>query len=232
MLFRDRIDAGRQLAQRLSAYAGRADVVIVGLPRGGVPVAAEVAKALHVPLDIMVVRKLGVPGHEELALGAIAPGDALVVNPGVMAQLREPEVALHEAMARETKELERREQEYRVARPSIDLRGKTALVVDDGLATGATMHAAVEALRRRGVMQCVVAVPVAAWESRRSFEDAGIEVVFVFEPQEFHAVGRHYEDFTQTTDEEVLQVLREVLEGTQDSCRSFTIIPPQLQKGE
>jgi len=209
MLFRDRIDAGEQLAQRLSAYAGRADVVVVGLPRGGVPVAAEVAKALHVPLDIMVVRKLGVPGHEELALGAIAPGDAVVVNPGIMAQLLEPEVALHEAMVRETKELERREQEYRVARPSIDLSGKTALVVDDGLATGATMHAAVEALRRRGVMQCVVAVPVAAWGACVSFENAGIAVISVLVPEDFQAVGHHYEDFTQTADEEVLRVLLE-----------------------
>jgi predicted phosphoribosyltransferase len=213
MLFRDRIDAGEQLAQRLSGYAGRADVVVVGLPRGGVPVAAEVAKALHVPLDIMVVRKLGVPGHEELALGAIASDDALVVNPEVMARLREPEVALHEALVREKKELERREQEYRVARPTMDLRGKIVIVVDDGLATGATMHAAVKALRGRGVAQCLVAVPVTAWEARSSFEDAGVEVVSVFEPSEFHAVGHHYEDFTQTTDEEVLQVLHETNEA-------------------
>lgn len=212
MLFRDRIDAGVQLAQRLSVYARRADVVVVGLPRGGVPVAAEVAKVLHAPLDIMVVRKLGVPGHEELALGAIAPDDALVVNPEVMRFLREPDVALREAMVREKRELERREQEYRVARPPIDLRGKTVIVVDDGLATGATMHAAVRALRGRGVAQCIVAVPVTGWQARASFEDAGVDVVSVFIPANFEAVGQHYEDFTQTTDEEVLLALREANE--------------------
>lgn len=212
MLFRDRLDAGVQLAQQLSGYAGRADVVVVGLPRGGVPVAAEVAKALHAPLDIMVVRKLGVPGHEELALGAIAPDDALVVNPEVMARLREPEVALHEAMVREKKELERRQQEYQGSRPAIDLRGKTVIAVDDGLATGATMHAAVKALCGRGATQCIVAVPVTGWEARASFERAGVDVVSVFTPANFEAVGQHYEDFTQTTDEEVLQALREANE--------------------
>lgn len=212
MQFRDRIDAGLQLAERLSGYAGRTDVVVVGLPRGGVPVAAEVARALHAPLDIMVVRKLGVPGHEELALGAIAPDDALVVNPEVMARLREPEVALHDAMVREKRELARREQAYQAARPTVDLRGKIVIAVDDGLATGATMHAAVKALRGRGAAQCIVAVPVASWEARRSFEDAGVDVVSGFEPAEFLAVGHHYEDFTQTTDEEVMEVLRETNE--------------------
>ncbi|HSI61688.1 MAG TPA: phosphoribosyltransferase [Candidatus Saccharimonadia bacterium] len=214
MLFRDRIDAGLQLAHRLSEYAGRADVVVVGLPRGGVPVAAEVAKSLRAPLDIMVVRKLGVPGHEELALGAIAPNDALVVNPGVMARLQDPEEALREAIERESKELQRREQEYQAARPALDLKGKMVIVVDDGLATGATMHAAVQALKHHAVAECVVAVPVTATDARRSFEDKGVEVISLLEPEEFRAVGEHYDDFTQTTDQEVLQRLHEAASST------------------
>lgn len=210
MQFRDRIDAGHQLAHRLSAYAGRQDVVVVALPRGGVPVAAEVARALHVPLDIMVVRKLGVPGYEELALGAIAPGDALVVNPEVMARLPNPEEALHDAMMRESRELERREQEYRAARPSLHLQGKTVLLIDDGLATGATMHAAVQALQQCATAACVVAVPVTAPGTKRGFEERGVEVIALVEPDDFRAVGQYYEDFAQTTDDEVRHCLLEV----------------------
>lgn len=214
MQFRDRIDAGRRLAQRLSVYAGRADVVVVGLPRGGVPVAGEVARALHAPLDIMVVRKLGVPGHEELALGAIASEDAFVVNPQVMARLRDPEGALRMAMDRETKELRRREQEYQALRPSLDLKGKTMIVVDDGLATGATMHAAVKALQQRAVARCIVAVPVASPDTCHDFAEEGVEVIAVLEPEEFRAVGEYYEDFTQTTDEEVRRILHETNRAT------------------
>lgn len=209
MQFHDRTDAGQQLARLLASYAGRTDLVVIALPRGGVPVACEVAKSLHAPLDIMVVRKLGVPGHEELALGAIAPNGALVVNPEVMARLRDPEEALQEAIRRESTELQRRELEYRSARPRVTLRGKTVIVVDDGLATGATMHAAVQALEHEAVGGCIVAVPVAGPEARRTFAEQGVEVISVLEPEEFRSVGEHYEDFSQTTDQEVRQGLHD-----------------------
>lgn len=165
MLFRDRADAGRQLAEQLTAYADQPDVLILALPRGGVPVAYEVARALHAPLDVFLVRKLGVPGHEELAMGAIATGGVRVLNEEVVSGLHIPETVLDAAAAGEQRELERRERAYRDGRPTPKVRGHTVILVDDGLATGSTMRAAVAALRQQQPARIVVAVPVGAVET-------------------------------------------------------------------
>lgn len=207
MLFHDRREAGRQLARKLLSYAGCADVLVLGLPRGGVPVAFEVAQALRLPLDVFIVRKLGVPGYEELAMGAIASGGVRVLNEDVVARLANAERTLEDVTARETRELGRREAEYRAERPALDVRGKTVIVVDDGLATGATMRAAVAALRQRGVAKIVVAVPVGAPDTCAEFESEADEIVCVNTPQSFHGVGQFYEDFSQTTDDEVRSLL-------------------------
>src|SRR5688572_3198745 len=169
MLFRDRTDAGRQLAARLATYAGREDVLVLALPRGGVPVAAEVARALHAPLDIFLVRKLGVPGHDELAFGAIATGGVRVLNEQVVRALRIPESVVDAVTAREQAELARRERLYRGDRPPPDVRGRTVVLVDDGLATGATMLAAIKALKQQGLGRLVVAVPTASRETCDAF---------------------------------------------------------------
>jgi predicted phosphoribosyltransferase len=213
MLFRDRADAGRQLSAHLAHYAGRDDVIVLALPRGGVPVAYEVATALGAPLDVFLVRKLGVPGHEELAMGAIASGGVRVENEVVVRQLGIPERAIDAAAVRELQELERREAAYRGDRPPPDVRGKTAILVDDGLATGSTMRAAVAALRRRGPARVVVAVPVGAPETCAEFAEEADEAVCAREPEPFLAVGAWYADFAQTTDEEV----RELLERAADA---------------
>jgi len=207
MLFRDRADAGRHLLSRLGAYHGRPDVVVLGLPRGGIPVGYEVARGLGAPLDVFVVRKLGVPGQEELAMGAIATGGVRVVNRDVVDALHIPPDVLDRAAEAERRELERRERSYRGDRPEPRVEGRTVILVDDGLATGSTMRAAVQALRQQRPARIVVAVPVAAFatceELRREVED----VVCFATPEPFMAVGRFYDDFSQTTDEEVHDLL-------------------------
>lgn len=206
--FRDRFEAGRFLAERLSEYAGRDDVIVLPLPRGGVPVGFEVAKALHAPADVFVVRKLGVPGHEELAMGAIASGGVIVLNEDVLRLLRMPPEMLVLVIAREREELERRERLYRDGRPHIDVRDKVSILVDDGLATGASMRAAVAALRKREPKRIVVAVPVASAEICGELRDEVDEIVCGVTPEPFYAVGVWYQDFSQTTDEEVQELLR------------------------
>jgi putative phosphoribosyl transferase len=206
-MFRDRRDAGRRLAAKLGRYAGRPDVLVLGLPRGGVPVAAEVAAALGAPLDVFVVRKLGVPGHEELAMGAIASGGVRVLNDDVVERLGIPERTIDRAAKAEKRELERRERAYRGDRLPPDPRGKVVVLVDDGLATGATMRAAVRAVRGLDPGRVVVAVPVGAAKSCDEFADVADEVVCATEPDPFLAVGYWYEDFSQTTDDEVRELL-------------------------
>lgn len=205
--FRDRRDAGRQLAAKLEAYAGRSDVVVLALPRGGVPVGYEVAHALGVPLDVLTVRKLGAPRQPELAMGAIASGGAMFLNKGVLRATGVSDAALHAVEARERAELERREKLYRGARPALQIRGKTVIVVDDGMATGASMHAAVLALRSLQPARIVVAVPVASAEAARRLDEAVDAFVCGLTVAEFRAVGQFYRDFDPTMDEEVCRLL-------------------------
>jgi len=207
MRFRDRAEAGRLLAAKLRAYANRSDVAVLALPRGGVPVAFEVAEALEAPLDIFLVRKLGVPGHEELAMGAIATGGVRVLNEEVIRYLGIPDEAVDAVAAKEQRELERRERLYRDGRPMIDVRGRTVILIDDGLATGSTMRAAAVALRQQQPARIVVAVPVAAESTCKAFRAEVDEVVCAMTPEPFYAVGLWYEDFSQTTDEEVRDLL-------------------------
>jgi putative phosphoribosyl transferase len=211
--FRDRREAGRVLSERLREYADRNEVIVLGLPRGGVPVAYAVARALNAPLDVFMVRKLGVPGHEELAMGAIASGGARVLNENVLAKLDDSDAALARVTEAEMRELERREVEYRSNRPAADLCGKTVILVDDGLATGATMRVAVMALRDRSVASCVVAVPVAAPETCAKLRHKVDDLVCVLTPAEFMAVGQYYEDFSQITDHEVRALIALAMEG-------------------
>jgi putative phosphoribosyl transferase len=206
-LFHDRTDAGRQLAERLSGYANRNDVVALALPRGGVPVAYQVASRLAVPLDVFLVRKLGVPGHVELAMGAIAPGGIEVLNHGLIADLGISPATVAGIAAAERIELERRDRVFRGGRPFPELAGKTVIVIDDGLATGATMEAAVTALRRMNPAEIVVAVPVGARETCDRFARLADHVVCLATPVSFDAVGLWYEDFSQTTDDEVKELL-------------------------
>jgi predicted phosphoribosyltransferase len=207
MLFANRREAGRMLASLLMKYANRDDVLVLALPRGGVPVGFEVARALKAPLDVFIVRKLGVPGHDELAMGAIATGGVRVLNDDVVIPFElEPEV-IDAVAAREEKELVRRERLYRGARPAPDVQGRTVILVDDGLATGSTMRAAVAALRKQGPARIVVAVPVAAPETCEEFKTEVDEAVCAATPLMFNGVGRWYEDFSQTTDEEVHELL-------------------------
>ncbi|HEX2209406.1 MAG TPA: phosphoribosyltransferase [Longimicrobium sp.] len=205
--FRDRTDAGRALAADLSAYAGRDGVLVLALPRGGVPVGYEVARALRAPLDVFIVRKLGVPGHEELAMGAIASGGVRVLNESVVQPLRIPDSIIDQVAAREQAELERRERSYRDGRPAPDVRGRTVILVDDGLATGATMRAAAQALRQLEPARVVAAVPVSAEESCEEFRDQVDEIVCSRTPRPFYGVGMWYDDFSQTTDAEVHDLL-------------------------
>src|SRR5881628_3352353 len=205
--FPNRTEAGRLLAGRLVKYAGRDDVIVLGLPRGGVPVAFEVAQRLGAPLDVFIVRKLGVPGFEELAAGAIASGGVRVLNEDVMRAIPHADEMIEAVTVRETTELERREQIYREGRPSPELRDRTVILVDDGLATGATMRAAIKALRQRGAAKIVVAVPVGPPDTCREFEDEADEVICASAPEFFQAVGQYYEDFSQTSDEEVRELL-------------------------
>lgn len=202
-VFTNRADAGRQLAGWLSAYAGRADVVVLALPRGGVPVAAEVAARLGAPLDVFLVRKLGVPGHPELAMGAIAEGGVMVVSQAILADLGIPRSALDQVAARERLELERRDVQYRGGRERPSVRDKVVILIDDGLATGATMEAAVMALREHHPARIVVATPVGARESCERLGRVADEVVCALIPTSFMAVGQWYQDFGQTSDDEV-----------------------------
>ena len=212
MIFADRREAGRFLASKLTEYADRPDVLVLALPRGGVPVAYEVARALHAPLDVFLVRKLGVPGREELAMGAIASGGVLVLNENLVRGLGIPKDVLQAVIAAERKELERRETIYRGDRQPPDVRGRTAILVDDGLATGSTMRAAVAALRRQGPARIVVAVPIGAPETCAAFERQADDIICAVTPLPFHAVGLWYGDFSQTTDEEVRHLLERAAE--------------------
>jgi putative phosphoribosyl transferase len=205
--FRNRIEAGQLLAQKLTAYAYRPDVLVLGLPRGGVPVAFEVASALHVSLDIWLVRKLGVPGQKELAMGAIATGGIRVLNPETIYWLHIAEQDIAQVAAQEQKELERRELLYRGNRPLPEVRNRTLILVDDGLATGSTMRAAIASLRPQQPERIVVAVPVAPPSVYREFKTEADEVVCLRTPELFHAIGAWYEDFSQTTDQEVRDLL-------------------------
>jgi predicted phosphoribosyltransferase len=207
MAFRDRTDAGRRLAAKLGRYAGRGDVIVLALPRGGVPVGYEVARALAAPFDVFLVRKLGVPGREELAMGAIASGGVRVINREVVQTLGIAAEELDEAAAREAEELRRREEAYRDGRPAPDLRDRVVILVDDGLATGSTMRAAVAAVRRLGPSRVVVAVPVGAGDTCAEIREIADEVVCLAAPEPFFAVGNWYTDFSQTTDDEVRELL-------------------------
>jgi predicted phosphoribosyltransferase len=213
MQFLDRRDAGRQLAAKLSGYARDPSVLVLGLPRGGVPVAYEVARALHAPLDVFVVRKLGVPGRRELAMGAIASGGVRVLNADVTDGLRISPAEVESVAARELQELERQQRAYRGNAPLPQLAGRTVIVVDDGLATGSTMRAAVRALRQGGPKRIIIAAPVAAAETvQRLREEA--DVVCLSTPTDFQAVSTWYEDFSQTSDEEVRQLIESASHAT------------------
>jgi len=207
MIYRDRVDAGKQLAKRLTDFAGRDDVLVLALPRGGVPVAYQVAKALQVPMDIFLVRKLGVPGHEELAMGAISTGGVQVLNDDIVSYLRIPRDVIDAVAAGELKELERREREYRGDRPEPDVRGKTVILIDDGLATGSTMRAAAAALRQQNPTRIIVAVPVSAPQTCDEYRMGVDEIICARTPEPFFGVGMWYEDFSQTTDDEVRDFL-------------------------
>ena len=208
-VFRGRMDAGRQLAARLGAYARRPDVLVLALPRGGVPVGLAVAQALQVPLDVFLVRKLGVPGHEELAMGAIATGNVVVLNEDVVRELAIPERVLAGVVAQERQELARRDHLYRDGRPPPAIGGQTIILVDDGLATGATMRAAVAAIRKQQPAWLVVAVPVGAAQTCAALQTEAGEVVCLLTPTPFYAVGLWYEDFSPTSDQEVRAALAE-----------------------
>ena len=207
--FFDRTEAGQFLAETLSTYANRDDVVVLALPRGGVPVAAKVAKNLNAPLDVFVVRKLGLPGHPELAMGAIASGGVRVFNGEVVNALRISDEVIDAVSAEELIELQRREKAYRAGLPPLDVEGKTVIVVDDGVATGSTMLAAVSALRQLNAARIVVAAPVIAASTYSDTQRAADEVAAVMMPEHFYAVGQWYEDFFQTSDQEVRDLLAE-----------------------
>lgn len=205
--FKNRTEAGRRLADGLRGYAADPKVLVLALPRGGVPVAYEVAEALGAPLDVFLVRKLGVPGQEELALGAIASGGVRVLNEDLVRGLRIPGEIIDAISEKEQRELERRERLYRGNRPAPDVRNRTVVLVDDGLATGSTMRAAVTALCRQEPARIVVAVPVASGDVCRAFQREADEVVCALTPEPFWAVGAWYDDFSQTTDDEVRALL-------------------------
>ena len=207
VVFRDRREAGRALAERLFPYAGNPNVIVLALPRGGVPVGFEIAQALGAPLDVFLVRKLGVPGHEELAMGAIASGDAGFLDREIVRAYRVSDEDVARVTAVERRELARREIAYRGDREPLDLRGRTLILVDDGLATGSSMRAALAALRPLSPGRIIVAVPVAPRSTVRDLEALADEIVSVATPEPFYAVGMFYEDFGQTSDDEVRDLL-------------------------
>lgn len=213
-LYQDRRDGGRALADELSHYAGKTDVIVLGLPRGGVPVAYEVARALGTPLDVFVVRKLGVPGHEELAMGAIASGDVRVLNEDVVRKLNVSDEVIDSIAEEERAELRRREQAYRGDRSLPDLQGRTVILVDDGLATGATMRAAVAGVRAHEPAEIIAAVPTAAAETCADLQDEVDVMVCTETPRPFFGVGAWYHNFSQTTDEHVRNLLQKAHERT------------------
>jgi putative phosphoribosyl transferase len=213
VVYRNRSEAGKYLASQLAKYSDRDDIMVLALPRGGVPVAFEVAKALHAPLDIFLVRKLGVPGHEELAMGAISMGGVRVLNQDVVDYLGIPGDIIDAVAADELRELERREHAYRGDRPEPDVRGKTVILVDDGLATGSTMRAAAAALRKQNPARIVVAVPVSASETCDEYRMGVDEIICARTPEPFLGVGRWYRDFSQTSDDEVRALLAEAGAG-------------------
>jgi putative phosphoribosyl transferase len=207
LIFKDRVDAGRLLATQLKEYANQPDLLVLGLPRGGVPVAFEVARALKAPLDVFLVRKLGVPGHEELAMGAIASGGIRILNDMVVKGLNIANEAINQVTERELNELQRRERQYQGDNPGPEVHNHTVILIDDGLATGTTMRAAAIALRQQQPARIIVAVPVAAPETCDEFRDLVDEVVCAVTPRELYAVGLWYEDFSQTSDDEVVELL-------------------------
>ncbi len=207
MTFRDRADAGRILAAGVGHLAGLDDLLVLGLPRGGVPVASEVARALGAPLDVLLARKLGVPGQPELAMGAIAGGGVRVLHEAVLDALAIPLQAIDEVAAREGAELDRRDRAYRAGRPPLAVAGRSVLVIDDGLATGATMGAAATALRAQRAARIIVAVPVGPQEACDTLAELADEVVCIRTPRSFQAVGQWYDDFSQTTDDEIRALL-------------------------
>jgi putative phosphoribosyl transferase len=208
MIFKDRADAGRKLAARLKRYADREDVLVLALPRGGVPVAYEVAKALNAPLGVFLVRKLGVPGQEELAMGAIATGGVRVVNEDLVSYLGIPGEVIDSIAAVEQRELERREQAYQDDRAPLDVKDRVVILIDDGLATGSTMRAAAASLRLQKPSRIVVAVPVSSKETCEEFRSEVDEIVCAVTPEYFQGVGLWYHDFSQTSDEEVRELLK------------------------
>lgn len=205
--FANRTEAGKLLATRLTRYGGRRDTLVMALPRGGVPVAFEIARALCAPIDVFLVRKLGLPGQEELAMGAIASGGVKVLNRDVVGYLNIPEMTINAVARKEQQELERRERLYRGDSPPAEVRGKTVILVDDGLATGSTMRAAIAALKNLGPDRIVVAVPVAPPSTINELFREVDEVVCILTPEDFRGVGRWYQDFSQTTDQEVRSLL-------------------------
>jgi len=205
--FADRHDAGQVFAEQLRLYADRPDVIVLGLPRGGVPVAYEIAQRLHVPLDVFIVRKIGVPGFEELAVGAIASGGVRVLNEDVLHVIPDAQAIVEIVAAIEREELERRERNYRSDRPPPDFKDRIVILIDDGLATGATMRAAVAALRQQGAAKIIVAVPVGAPSTCQDLKNGADEVICLQTPVAFIGVGQYYADFSQTTDEEVRELL-------------------------
>src|SRR5437773_3576288 len=229
-IFEDRKEAGSLLAEKLRSYSGREDAIVLALPRGGVPVAFEVATRLGLPLDVFVVRKLGVPGQVELAMGAIASGNVLVLNEDVMRALPNPEAILDTVMAQEKIELERREARYRQDRPAPVLADRVGILVDDGLATGATMRAAAAALRKRGVARIVVAVPVGAPETCQEIDSEVDETICAIMPASFHGVGQFYKDFSQTTDEEVQELLEKARQAEGNRMKDEAAIRPEKKE--
>ncbi len=212
--FRDRIDAGQQLATQLQAYANRADVIVLGLPRGGVPVAYEVAQALNLPLDICLVRKLGVPGHREFAMGAIAEQGVRILERNVISWLHISDRAIEQVIEQEQQELQRRRQIYRGDRPEAIIQGHTVILIDDGLATGATMRAACLRLRTKQPKEIIIAVPIAPPSVCQALQSEGNQIVCLAMPQPFQAIGLWYDNFAQTSDQQVCYLLeKSALEG-------------------
>lgn len=217
-VFEDREDAGRQLAARLSHYAGRKDVVVLALPRGGVPVGYEVARALDAPFDLLMVRKLGLPGQEELAMGAIASGGVRVLNDELVRMAGVPPIVIERIANEEKRELERREREYRGDRAPLEVEGRTVILVDDGVATGSTLRAAVAALRSRNPARIVVAVPTAAFSACEKLAEVADEVVCLTTPEPFFAISLSYRSFPQLTDDDVRRMLRRAAQDQREAA--------------